>query len=110
MKCVIPEIAYHNRDPVLSVDFQPLLAGQPARLATAGSDTHVVIWRVKREEDEKVELECLSDLTRHQRAVNIVRWSPDGSLLASGDDESVIIVWQLRAGQGDGGLFDDEQE
>ena len=22
MKCVIPEISYHNRDPVLSVDFQ----------------------------------------------------------------------------------------
>ena len=57
-----------------------------------------------------VELDCLSDLTRHQRAVNIVRWSPDGSLLASGDDESVIIVWQLRGGQGDGGLFDDEGE
>jgi hypothetical protein len=25
-----------------------------------------------------------------------LRWSPDGSLLASGDDESVIIVWQLK--------------
>ena len=39
-----------------------------------------------------------------------MRWSPDGSLLASGDDESVIIVWQLRGGQGDGGLFDEEGE
>merc|ERR1711915_722164 len=84
MGCVIPEIAYHNRDPVLSVDFQL--------------------------SDGAVELECLSDLTRHQRAVNIVRWSHDGAHLASGDDESVIIVWQLKAGQTDGGLFDDEQE
>ena len=57
-----------------------------------------------------VELDCLCDLTRHQRAVNIVRWSPDGSLLASGDDESIIIVWQLRGGKGEGGLFDDTQE
>ena len=57
-----------------------------------------------------VELDCLSDLTRRQRAVNIVRWSPDGTLLASGDDESVIIVWQLRPGHQDGGLFDDAQE
>jgi len=109
MKCVIPEIAYHNRDPVLSVDFQHT-EGLPVRLATAGSDTHVVIWSVTNSPEGSVELDCLSDLTRHQRAVNIVRWSPDGSLLASGDDESVIIVWQLRAGQGDGGLFDDEQE
>jgi len=110
MKCVIPEIAYHNRDPVLSVDFQHT-EGFPVRLATAGSDTHVVIWSVTKSEDGAVELDCLSDLTRHQRAVNIVRWSPDGSLLASGDDESVIIVWHLRPGKGgEGGLFDDDQE
>jgi len=95
MKCTIPEISYHNRDPVLSVDFQPPQAGQPVRLATAGSDT----------------LDCLSDLTRHQRAVNIVRWSPDGQLLASGDDESVIIVWKMREGAGEGGgLFDEGGE
>jgi len=109
MKCVIPEIAYHNRDPVLSVDFQHC-DGKIVRLATGGSDTHVVIWSVTKNEEGAVELDCLSDLTRHQRAVNIVRWSPDGSMLASGDDESVIIVWQLRAGHSDGGLFDDAQE
>ena len=57
-------------------------------------------------------LECLCDLTRHQKAVNIVRWSPDGKLLASGDDESVIIVWQLKPGDSGcgGGLFDDDHE
>ena len=38
--------------------------------------------------------------SRHQRAVNVVRWSPDGSLLASGDDESVIIVWKVGRGGG----------
>ena len=58
----------------------------------------------------EVSLECLSDLTRHQRAVNIVRWSNDGALLASGDDESIIIVWQLRVGESGGGLFDDDTE
>jgi len=112
MKCVIPEISYHNRDPVLSVDFQAPQAGQPTRLATAGSDTHVVIWGVKKgEEEEKVELYCLCDLTRHQRAVNIVRWSPDGQLLASGDDESIIIIWKMKEGKGSGGnLFDDGSE
>jgi len=109
MKCVIPEIAYHNRDPVLSVDFQLTESG-PVRLATAGSDTHVVIWGVTVSDEAGVQLDCLSDLTRHQRAVNIVRWSPDGSFLASGDDESVIIVWQLRADKADGGLFDEALE
>ena len=59
-----------------------------------------------------VSLECLCDLTRHQKAVNIVRWSGDGSLLASGDDESVIIVWHLKPKDqhGGGSLFDEDAE
>lgn len=68
------------------------------------------IWSVDVSSTGEVSLECLSDLTRHQRAVNIVRWSNDGSLLASGDDESIIIVWQLRHGESGGGLFDDDTE
>ena len=43
MKCVIPEIAYHNRDPVLSIDFQLSSSDGLTRLATAGSDNHVVV-------------------------------------------------------------------
>jgi len=110
MKCVIPEISYHNRDPVLSCDFQLSGGGAVSRLATAGSDTHVVIWSVEVSSTGEVSLDCLSDLTRHQRAVNIVRWSPDGALLASGDDESIIIVWQLRVGETGGGLFDEDTD
>ena len=61
------------------------------------------------DDEGKVDLDCLCDLTRHQRAVNIVRWSPDGTLLASGDDESVIIVWQQRENEaGSGDLFGEE--
>jgi len=112
MKCNIPGIAYHNRDPVLSCDFQPLSSDGVVRLATGGSDTHVVIWSVSEtgEEEKSVDLELLSDLTRHQKAVNIVRWSPDGGMLASGDDESIIIIWQKKEGQAEGGgLFDDAE-
>ena len=109
MQCVIPEISYHNRDPVLSLDFQPRkpLPGDPLRLATAGSDSHVVIFAVrfvKSDENDdgsatigqgdsgsKVELDCLCDLTRHQKSVNIVRWSPDGTTLATGSYKSSLF-------------------
>lgn len=39
MKCQIPEISWHNRDPVLSVDFQPKTIGSDKylRLASGGS-------------------------------------------------------------------------
>jgi len=112
MKCNIPGIAYHNRDPVLSCDFQPVSSDGVVRLATGGSDTHVVIWSVSEtgDEEKNVDLELLSDLTRHQKAVNIVRWSPDGGMLASGDDESIIIIWQRKEGPAEGGgLFDDDE-
>ncbi|XP_023329591.1 chromatin assembly factor 1 subunit B [Eurytemora carolleeae] len=74
--------------------------GDPLRLATAGSDTHVVIFSVTEGEDGK-----------YQKAVNIVRWSPDGDILASGDDESVIILWQLKQGSSDAPtLFDEDSQ
>jgi chromatin assembly factor 1 subunit B len=46
MKCQIPEISWHNRDPVLSIDIQPINKSGRLnfhRLATGGSDTHVLV-------------------------------------------------------------------
>lgn len=43
-----------------------------------------------------VNQDLISDLTRHQRSVNCVRWSASGKYLASGDDDANIIVWQLK--------------
>lgn len=44
MKCTIPEISWHNRDPVLSIDLQPTIANNEfKRLATGGTDSHVLV-------------------------------------------------------------------
>ncbi|XP_052896008.1 chromatin assembly factor 1 subunit B [Anopheles moucheti] len=100
MKCQIPEISWHNRDPVLSVDIQPKGANDrdhQYRLASGGTDSHVLIWyMIQNPTCGTINLELAADLTRHQRAVNAVRWSPSGELLASGDDESVIFIWKQK--------------
>uniref|UniRef100_A0A182RQU6 CAF1B/HIR1 beta-propeller domain-containing protein n=1 Tax=Anopheles funestus TaxID=62324 RepID=A0A182RQU6_ANOFN len=100
MKCQIPEISWHNRDPVLSVDIQPRGANDrdhQYRLASGGTDSHVLIWyMIQNPTCGTINLELAADLTRHQRAVNAVRWSPSGELLASGDDESVIFIWKQK--------------
>ncbi|XP_055531144.1 chromatin assembly factor 1 subunit B [Wyeomyia smithii] len=100
MKCQIPEISWHNRDPVLSVDIQPKAATDKSdfyRLASGGTDTHVLIWYMTQNADcGTISLDIVADLARHQRAVNAVRWSPNGELLASGDDESVIFIWKQK--------------
>lgn len=51
---------------------------------------------VDNNDHDHVKLELAADLARHQRAVNVVRWSPSGELLASGDDESVIFIWKKK--------------
>ncbi|XP_049546922.1 chromatin assembly factor 1 subunit B [Anopheles darlingi] len=101
MKCQIPEISWHNRDPVLCVDIQPKGPNDRERdqhrLASGGTDSHVLIWyMVQNPECGTITLDLAADLTRHQRAVNAVRWSPSGELLASGDDESVIMIWKQK--------------
>jgi hypothetical protein len=42
MKYANPEISWHNREPVLSIDFQPKSSDGLLRLATGGTDSHVV--------------------------------------------------------------------
>lgn len=48
-------------------------------------------------EDGAIDIEAVADLTRHQRAVNVVKWSHSGQYLASGDDDANIILWQIKS-------------
>jgi hypothetical protein len=41
MKVITCEIAWHNKEPVYSLDFQPATSGRIHRLASAGVDTAV---------------------------------------------------------------------
>ncbi|KAL7643421.1 UNVERIFIED_CONTAM: hypothetical protein RMT77_005403 [Armadillidium vulgare] len=109
MKCTIPEISWHNRDPVLSVDIQYSRTNKNFyRLASGGTDAHVLIWQLTILENGGVSVESLSDLTRHTRAVNAVRFSPNGQILASSDDDAAIILWKKSEDSND--IFIDENE
>uniref|UniRef100_A0A8C0ZGM2 Chromatin assembly factor 1 subunit B n=1 Tax=Cyanistes caeruleus TaxID=156563 RepID=A0A8C0ZGM2_CYACU len=86
MKVITCEIVWHNKEPVYSLDFQ----------ASAGVDTAVRIWKVEKGPDGKAIVEFLSNLARHTKAVNVVRFSPSGEILASGGDDAVILLWKLN--------------
>ncbi|XP_022904441.1 chromatin assembly factor 1 subunit B [Onthophagus taurus] len=93
MKCVIPEISWHNREPVLCIDVNPINVENLYRIATGGADYHVVVWTGKVNSVGSVHVQVECDITRHQKSVNSVRWAPDGSMLASADDDGIIFVW-----------------
>lgn len=106
MKTHTPQISWHDRQPILSVDIQNRFHSiedniKYYRLATGGNDSHVIIWKVAIENMSSNKpignIECLAELTKHQRSVNVVRFSPnlDDNFLASGDDDSLIIIWKL---------------
>ncbi|XP_030055541.1 chromatin assembly factor 1 subunit B [Microcaecilia unicolor] len=96
MKVVTCEIAWHNKEPVYSVDFQHGTDGKINRLASAGVDNTVRIWKVEKGPDGKAIVEFLSNLMRHTKAVNVVRFSPSGEILSSGADDAVILLWKLN--------------
>lgn len=50
------------------------------------------MWKVETGSDGKTIVEFLSNLTRHTKAVNVVRFSPCSELLASGGDGRSFVV------------------
>ncbi|TPX17207.1 uncharacterized protein E0L32_003325 [Thyridium curvatum] len=83
-------INWHDQNaPIYSAHFEP---HGKSRLATAGGDNNVRLWKVEGEgEDRKVDY--LSTLSKHTQAVNVVRWAPKGELLASAGDDGNVILW-----------------
>ena len=74
------------------------------RFATGGQGKEsgmVVVWNmspVRTSSDETNENvpKYLCELTNHLSCVNCVRWSLDGKWLASGGDDAIIMIWQIR--------------
>ncbi|OKL56595.1 hypothetical protein UA08_08170 [Talaromyces atroroseus] len=90
MKATPLLIAWHNDNaPVYSVHFDPHGKG---RFATAGNDNNVRIWKVESMGEER-KVSYLSTLIKHTQAVNVVRFSPKGEMLASAGDDGNVLLW-----------------
>ena len=52
--------------------------------------------RTKSDETNIAVPKSLCELTNHLSCVNCVRWSQDGKWLASGGDDAIIMIWQIK--------------
>jgi len=61
------------------------------------TDCVVIVWNLAPAIDPVKDVDTvpkrLATLTAHDRSVNCVRWSPCGRYLASGSDDSQILIW-----------------
>ncbi|KAI0267499.1 WD40-repeat-containing domain protein [Gloeopeniophorella convolvens] len=117
------EIRWHDSKPISTCDFQPVsfkkarpaqdksFASQSYRLATGGEDNHVRLWMVYPNilppslaeaasgdattppVPRPPRVEYLATLSRHSAPVNVVRFSPNGELIASAGDDGMVIIW-----------------
>ncbi|GBE83335.1 hypothetical protein SCP_0503830 [Sparassis crispa] len=107
--CDFQPIQFKKARPAQDKNF----AGQSYRLATGGEDNHVRLWMVHPNIMPQSVLEgastsaatsntptlrpprveYLATLSRHSAAVNVVRFSPNGELIASAGDDGMIIIW-----------------
>ncbi|KAF8018945.1 hypothetical protein BT93_H3742 [Corymbia citriodora subsp. variegata] len=96
MKGGTVQINWHETKPVLTLDFHPL----SGLLATGGADFDIKLWLLVCEEPKKGPVAAYQNsLTYHSSAVNILRFSPSGELLASGADGGELILWKLHIGE-----------
>ncbi|KXN84424.1 hypothetical protein AN958_12634 [Leucoagaricus sp. SymC.cos] len=95
------------RPPSGAAGSEEKFTGHSYRLATGGEDNHVRIWMVhpnirpaslvKDDPNPAAprppRIEYLSTLSRHSAPVNVIRFSPNGELIASAGDDGMIIIW-----------------
>ncbi|XP_058731051.1 chromatin assembly factor 1 subunit FAS2 isoform X2 [Vicia villosa] len=95
MKGGTVQINWHESKPVLTLDFHPL----SATLATAGADFDIKLWSIKPSGSPKKlpVVTYLNSLSYHSSAVNVIRFSPSGELLASGSDGGELLIWKLHS-------------
>lgn len=102
MKVELPVIVWHgSKERILSIDFHPF----NNEFVTGGSDEfnpkevgeedgYAKIWEVTPGQAELVTFRY--GLQAHQSNINAVKFSPDGRYLATGSDDKMIIIWEIR--------------
>ena len=100
MKLLKPTWVHHQKKPIFSIDIHP----DGSRFATGGQGDDsgkIVVWNFAPVMNAQAEVssstpKVLCEMTNHLGCVNCVRWAPNGKWLASGGDDALIMIWNIR--------------
>lgn len=86
---------HENRRPIYTADFGKTLHDSPASytFVTGALDVAIYLWRLDIKDPENPDFEYLATLDGHSTTVNCVKFSPDGSMIASCGDNGELIIW-----------------
>ncbi|CAI2332011.1 unnamed protein product [Caenorhabditis sp. 36 PRJEB53466] len=98
----MPEIFWHDRQGLLSVDVHwEVRDGNRYKIVTSSVQKEVRIWELEFEPSENstpspLSVSFIANLVFHNQAINQVKFSPstEHNLLASGDCEGRITIWK----------------
>ncbi|CAE6467659.1 unnamed protein product [Rhizoctonia solani] len=97
-----------KRLPIFTIHVHP----DGSRVATGGLDAKVRIWAtkpvLKKEIEETATNKILCTLGMHSGPVLVARWSHSGKWLASGSDDTIIMIWDLDP-NGGGRVFGSDE-
>lgn len=94
-------VAHHdNHEPTKRVSiFSVSVHPDGSRVATAGLDAKIRIWATAPILSAQMEAQgvpkSLCTLTMHNGPVMVVRWASNGKWLASGSDDTLVMIWDL---------------
>eukprot|EP00899_Mesostigma_viride_P006576 jgi/Mesvir1/1591/Mv14559-RA.1 len=94
MKVKTLQVVWHEKEPVFSLDYHP-----SGLLVTGGADKELKLWRLENDQEGEAFVQFLSSLGGyHVQAINAVRFSPSGSMLASAGDGGELMLWRQVEG------------
>ncbi|XP_063920642.1 protein HIRA homolog isoform X2 [Zophobas morio] len=101
-------VTHEVNKPIFSVDIHPK-GGRFATGGQGGSGGRIVIWNIapvlsENEENDPKIPKMLCQMDNHLACVNVVRWSNEGHLLASGGDDKLVMIWRLTS-EGSSSIF-----